>query len=220
MTTGPINPHDAVNRLFNQGAKQVASTFGAMSKKTEDQKKIEKQSSDISKEYQLFDNVNTSKELEDNAKNTGLVNQSLTNKELEKEEELVLEGEYSPYGKEKKTDNVSGSFTNEEVIEEGTRVSSNLGKTSVAEDERLFEELAKNVGANAKEIKEAAYSEVLYNLENNPKEMRELKVTNDTSYIETNILKDDKPATSEIKEGKLIMTNAKPIPVERANELF
>ncbi|MCX7870120.1 MAG: hypothetical protein N2485_00875 [bacterium] len=217
MTTGPINPNinDAVNKLFNQGAKNVASTFGAMSRKTQDQQQIEKQNYDISKEYQVFDHVQNSKELEENAKDSGLINQSLTNKELDTQEELALETEY-PFIPSKE-----GSTTLEESSEqEGiTSVSTGVSK-SISTDEELFEELAKNVGVSSKEVKEAAYSEVMHNLETNKKEMTELKVTNDTNYIETKILKEEKPATNEIKEGKLIVANVEPIPVDQANELF
>jgi len=215
MTTGPINPHDAVNRLFNQGAKNVASTFGAMSKKTEDKQKLEKQNYDINKEYQVFDQIQTNKELEKNAKDTGLINQSLTNKELEKEDELQNENELFVHSKEAEV--YKGDIKEEEKI---SSVSLETSKSVIDEENKIFEELARNVGVSAKEIKEAAYSEVIHNLETNKKEMSELKLTNDTNYLETNIIKEEKPATSEIKEGKLIIMKAEPIPADQANELF
>lgn len=218
MTGGSINPHDAVNRLFNQGAKNVASTFGAMSKKTQDQQKIEKQNYDINKEYQVFDQIQNTKELEENAKDTGLVNQSLTNKELEKEDELVLEGEY-PFLTSKEGLKVESESLSEDIeISSVSREAS--GKSTVVDDEKIFEELARNVGVNPKKIKEAAYSEVIHNLQTNKKEMSDLKLNNDTNYIETKIIKEQNPATNEIKEGKLIVANAEPIPVDKANELF
>ncbi len=222
MTTGPINPNinDAVNKLFNQGAKNVASTFGAMSRKTQDQQQIEKQNYDVNKEYQVFDQVQNSKELEKNAKDSGLISQSLTNKELDKEEELALEAEYPFITSEKEASSYKQTVSTEPLEEENlSSVSSGVSKT-VDKDEKLFEELAKNVGVSSKEIKEAAYSEVIHNLETNKKEMTELKITNDTNYLETKILKEEKPATNEIKEGKLIVANVEPIPVEQANELF
>jgi len=215
MTTGPINPHDAVNRLFNQGAKNVASTFGAMSKKTEDKQKLEKQNYDINKDYQVFDQIQTNKELEKNAKDTGLINQSLTNKELEKEDELQNENELFVHSKEAEV--YKGDIKEEEKI---SGVSLETSKSVIDEENKIFEELARNVGVSAKEIKEAAYSEVIHNLETNKKEMSELKLTNDTNYLETNIIKEEKPATSEIKEGKLIIMKAEPIPADQANELF
>jgi hypothetical protein len=215
MTTGPINPHDAVNRLFNQGAKNVASTFGAMSKKTDDKQKLEKQNYDINKEYQVFDQSQTTKELEENAKGTGLINQSLTNKELEKEDEL--QNDYELFVPSKEAGVYKGDIKEEEEI---SRVSLDTSKSVVDKEDKIFEELAKNVGVSAREIKEAAKSEVLHNLETNKKEMSEIKVTNDTNYLETNIIKEEKPATSEIKEEKLIIMKAEPIPVEQANELF
>jgi hypothetical protein len=215
MTTGPINPHDSVNRLFNQGAKNVASTFGAMSRKTEDQQKIEKQNYDINKEYQVFDQVQNNKELEENAKDTGLINQSLTNKELEKEDEL--QNDYELFVPSKEAGAYKGDIKEGEDI---SGVSLDTSKSVVDKEDKIFEELARNVGVSAREIKEAAKSEVIHNLETNKREMSELKVTNDTNYLETNIIKEEKPATSEIKEGKLIIMNAEPIPVEQANELF
>jgi len=215
MTTGPINPHDSVNRLFNQGAKNVASTFGAMSRKTEDQQKIEKQNYDINKEYQVFDQVQNNKELEENAKDTGLINQSLTNKELEKEDEL--QNDYELFVPSKEAGVYKGDIKEKEEI---SGVSLDTSKSVVDKEDKIFEELARNVGVSAREIKEAAKSEVIHNLETNKREMSEVKVTNDTNYLETNIIKEEKPATSEIKEGKLIIMNAEPIPVEQANELF
>jgi len=215
MTTGPINPHDAVNRLFNQGAKNVASTFGAMSRKTEDQQKIEKQNYDINKDYQVFDQRQTTKELEENAKDTGLINQSLTNKELEKEDEL--QSDYELFVPSKEAGVYKGYIKEEEDI---AGVSLDTSKSVVDKEDKIFEELARKVGVSAREIKEAAKSEVIHNLETNKREMSELKVTNDTNYLETNIVKEEKPATSEIKEGKLIIMKAEPIPVEQANELF
>jgi hypothetical protein len=215
MTTGPINPHDSVNRLFNQGAKNVASTFGAMSRKTEDQQKIEKQNYDINKEYQVFDQVQNNKELEENAQDTGLINQSLTNKELEKEDEL--QNDYELFVPSKEAGVYKGDIKEEEDI---SGVSLDTSKSVVDKEDKIFEELARNVGVSAREIKEAAKSEVIHNLETNKREMSELKVTNDTNYLETNIIKEEKPATSEIKEGKLIIMKAEPIPVEQANELF
>jgi len=215
MTTGPINPHDSVNRLFNQGAKNVASTFGAMSKKTDDKQKLEKQNYDINKEYQVFDQSQTTKELEENAKDTGLINQSLTNKELEKEDEL--QNDYELFVPSKEAGVYKGDIKEEEDI---SGVSLDTSKSVVDKEDKIFEELARNVGVSAREIKEAAKSEVLHNLETNKREMSELKVTNDTNYLETNIIKEEKPATSEIKEGKLIIMKAEPIPVEQANELF
>jgi hypothetical protein len=215
MTTGPINPHDSVNRLFNQGAKNVASTFGAMSRKTEDQQKVEKQNYDINKEYQVVDQRQTTKELEKNAKDTGLINQSLTNKELEKEDEL--QNDYELFVPSKEAGVYKGDIKEEEDI---SGVSLDTSKSVVDKEDKIFEELARNVGVSAREIKEAAKSEVLHNLETNKREMSELKVTNDTNYLETNIIKEEKPATSEIKEGKLIIMKAEPIPVEQANELF
>jgi hypothetical protein len=215
MTTGPINSHDAVNRLFNQGAKNVVSTFGAMSRKTEDQQKIEKQNYDINKEYQVFDQSQTTKELEENAKDTGLINQSLTNKELEKEDEL--QNDYELFVPSKEAGVYKGDIKEEEDI---SGVSLDTSKSVVDKEDKIFEELARNVGVSAREIKEAAKLEVIHNLETNKKEMSELKITNDTNYLETNIIKEEKPATSEIKEGKLIIMKAEPIPVEQANELF
>jgi hypothetical protein len=215
MTTGPINPHDSVNRLFNQGAKNVASTFGAMSKKTDDKQKLEKQNYDINKEYQVVDQSQTTKELEENAKDTGLINQSLTNKELEKEDEL--QNDYELFVPSKEAGVYKGDIKEEEEI---SGVSLDTSKSVVDKEDKIFEELARNVGVSAREIKEAAESEVIHNLETNKREMSELKVTNDTNYLETNIIKEEKPATSEIKEGKLIIMKAEPIPVEQANELF
>jgi hypothetical protein len=215
MTTGPINPHDSVNRLFNQGAKNVASTFGAMSKKTDDKQKLEKQNYDINKEYQVFDQSQTTKELEENAKDTGLINQSLTNKELEKEDEL--QNDYELFVPSKEAGVYKGDIKEEEDI---SGISLDTSKSVVDKEDKIFEELARNVGVSAREIKEAAKSEVLHNLETNKREMSEIKVTNDTNYLETNIIKEEKPATSEIKEGKLIIMKAEPIPVEQANELF
>jgi hypothetical protein len=215
MTTGPINPHDAVNRLFNQGAKNVASTFGAMSKKTDDKQKLEKQNYDINKEYQVVDQSQTTKELEENAKDTGLINQSLTNKELEKEDEL--QNDYELFVPSKEAGVYKGDIKEEEDI---SGVSLDTSKSVVDKEDKIFEELARNVGVSAREIKEAAKAEVIHNLETNKREMSELKVTNDTNYLETNIIKEEKPATSEIKEGKLIIMKAEPIPVEQANELF
>jgi hypothetical protein len=215
MTTGPINPHDAANRLFNQGAKNVASTFGAMSKKTDDKQKLEKQNYDINREYQVVDQSQTTKELEENAKDTGLINQSLTNKELEKEDEL--QNDYELFVPSKEAGVYKGDIKEEEEI---SGVSLDTSKSVVDKEDKIFEELARNVGVSAREIKEAAESEVIHNLETNKREMSELKVTNDTNYLETNIIKEEKPATSEIKEGKLIIMKAEPIPVEQANELF
>jgi hypothetical protein len=215
MTTGPVNPHDAVNRLFNQGAKNVASTFGAMSKKNDHKQKLEKQNYDINKEYQVVDQSQTTKELEKNAKDTGLINQSLTNKELEKEDEL--QNDYGLFVPSKEAGVYKGDIKEEEDI---SGVSLDDSKSVVDKEDKIFEELARNVGVSAREIKEAAKSEVLHNLETNKKEMSEVKVTNDTNYLETNIIKEEKPATSEIKEGKLIIMKAEPIPVEQANELF
>jgi hypothetical protein len=215
MTTGPINPHDAVNRLFNQGAKNVASTFGAMSKKTDDKQKLEKQNYDINKEYQVVDQSQTTKELEENAKDTGLINQSLTNKELEKEDEL--QNDYELFVPSQEAGVYKGDIKEEEDI---SGVSLDTSKSVVDKEDKIFEELARNIGVSAREIKEAAKSEVIHNLETNKREMSELKVTNDTNYLETNIIKEEKPATSEIKEGKLIIMKAEPIPVEQANELF
>jgi len=215
MTTGPINPHDAVNRLFNQGAKNVASTFGAMSKKTDDKQKLEKQNYDINKEYQVVDQSQTTKELEKNAKDTGLINQSLTNKELEKEDEL--QNDYELFVPSKEAGVYKGDIKEEEDI---SGVSLDDSKSVVDKEDKIFEELARNIGVSAREIKEAAKSEVIHNLETNKKEMSEVKVTNDTNYLETNIIKEEKPATTEIKEGKLIIMKAEPIPVEQANELF
>jgi hypothetical protein len=215
MTTGPINPHDAVNRLFNQGAKKVASTFGAMSKKTDDKQKLEKQNYDINKEYQVVDQRQTTKELEKNAKDTGLINQSLTNKELEKEDEL--QNDYELFVPSKEVGVYKGDIKEEEEI---SGVSLDTSRSVVDKEDKIFEELARNVGVSAREIKEAAKSEVIHNLETNRKEMSEIKVTNDTNYLETNIIKEEKPATSEIKEGKLIIMKPEPIPVEQANELF
>jgi hypothetical protein len=215
MTTGPINPHDAANRLFNQGAKNVASTFGAMSKKTDDKQKLEKQNYDINREYQVVDQSQTTKELEENAKDTGLINQSLTNKELEKEDEL--QNDYELFVPSKEAGVYKGDIKEEEEI---SGVSLDTSKSVVDKEDKIFEELARNVGVSAREIKEAAKSEVIHNLETNKKEMSEVKVTNDTNYLETNIIKEEKPATSEIKEGKLIIMKAEPIPVEEANELF
>jgi hypothetical protein len=218
MNNNSINPHDAVNRLFNQGAKNVASTFGAMSKKTEDQQKIEKQNYDINKEYQIFDKIQNTKELEENAKDTGLVNQSLTNKELEKEDELTLEGEYPFLASKEGLKLDAESFDEDNSI---SGVSNQVStKSTVADDEKIFEELARNVGVSSKEIKEAAYSEVMHNLQTNKNEMTELKLNNDTNYIETKIIKEQNPATNEIKEEKLIVANVEPIPVDKANELF
>jgi hypothetical protein len=215
MTTGPINPHDAVNRLFNQGAKNVASTFGAISKKTDDKQKLEKQNYDINKEYQVVDQSQTTKELEKNAKDTGLINQSLTNKELEKEDEL--QNDYELFVPSKEAGVYKGDIKEEEEI---SGVSLDTSKSVVDKEDKIFEELARNVGVSAREIKEAAKAEVIHNLETNRKEMSEIKVANDTNYLETNIIKEEKPATSEIKEGKLIIMKAEPIPVEQANELF
>jgi len=215
MTTGPINPHDAVNRLFNQGAKNVASTFGAMSKKDDDKQKLEKQNYDINKEYQVVDQSQTTKELEKNAKDTGLINQSLTNKELQKEDEL--QNDYELFVPSKEAGVYKGDIKEEEDI---SGVSLDDSKSVVDKEDKIFEELARNIGVSAREIKEAAKSEVIHNLETNKKEMSEVKVTNDTNYLETNIIKEEKPATTEIKEGKLIIMKAEPIPVEQANELF
>ena len=215
MTTGPINPHDAVNRLFNQGAKNVASTFGAMSKKDDDKQKLEKQNYYINKEYQVVDQSQTTKELEKNAKDTGLINQSLTNKELEKEDEL--QNDYELFVPSKEAGVYKGDIKEEEDI---SGVSLDDSKSVVDKEDEIFEELARNIGVSAREIKEAAKSEVIHNLETNKKEMSEVKVTNDTNYLETNIIKEEKPATTEIKEGKLIIMKAEPIPVEQANELF
>jgi len=215
MTTGPINPHDAVNRLFNQGAKNVASTFGAMSKKNDDKQKLEKQNYDINKEYQVVDQSQTTKELEKNAKDTGLINQSLTNKELEKEDEL--QNDYELFVPSKEAGVYKGDIKEEEDI---SGVSLDDSKSVVDKEDKIFEELARNIGVSAREIKEAAKAEVIHNLETNRKEMSEIKVANDTNYLETNIIKEEKPATTEIKEGKLIIMKAEPIPVEQANELF
>jgi hypothetical protein len=184
-------------------------------KKHDDKQKLEKQNYDINKEYQVVDQSQTTKELEKNAKDTGLINQSLTNKELEKEDEL--QNDYELFVPSKEAGVYKGDIKEEEDI---SGVSLDDSKSVVDKEDKIFEELARNIGVSAREIKEAAKSEVIHNLETNKREMSEVKVTNDTNYLETNIIKEEKPATSEIKEGKLIIMKAEPIPVEQANELF
>ncbi|MCS6955080.1 MAG: hypothetical protein NZM44_01835 [Candidatus Calescibacterium sp.] len=212
-----INPNDMVNRLTQQGAKQVASTFGAMSRKTEDQQKLEKQSYDTNRQYQILDKHSQTKELEQNAKHSGLISQNLTNKELEEdsvmfdEEFLIEEG-----AKEQ------GLLTNRQDVsfEEKEEVGIQTLSSTADKEKRIFNELANRVGVSAEEIELAAKQEVENQLETNRTEMSQLKFPTETSYIETEIYQDTKPAGTEIKENKLIVLDNNPIDIEVAEKEF
>ncbi|MCS7243343.1 MAG: hypothetical protein RMJ36_01220 [Candidatus Calescibacterium sp.] len=212
-----INPNDMVNRLTQQGAKQTASTFGAMSKKTDDKQKLEKQSYDINKQYQILDKHSQTKELEQNAKHSGLISQSLTNKELEEEsvmfdEEFLIEEGAKEQGLLTTKQDVS--------LEENEEIGIQTLSSTADKEKRIFNELASKVGVSAEEIELAARQEVENQLATNKNEMNQLKFPTETSYIETEIYQDTKPAGTEIKEGKLIILDNNPIDIEIAEKEF
>lgn len=212
-----INPNDMVNRLTQQGAKQTASTFGAMSKKTDDKQKLEKQSYDINKQYQILDKHSQTKELEQNAKHSGLISQSLTNKELEEEsvmfdEEFLIEEGAKEQGLLTTKQDVS--------LEENEEIGIQTLSSTADKEKRIFNELASKVGVSAEEIELAARQEVENQLATNKNEMNQLKFPTETSYIETEIYQDTKPAGTEIKEGKLIILDNSPIDIEIAEKEF
>lgn len=213
-----MNPNDLVNRLVEKGAKNVASTYGAMSKKTTDQQKVEKQAYDTNLQYQILDKHNQTKELEQNAKNTGLINQSLTNKELDEDavmidEELLIEEGAKEAGLLEQHENVT--VQEEEGVEEV-----GFETKTVDREKRIFSELAKKVGATPEEIEFAAKQEVENQLATNKAEMSQLKFPTETSFIETEIYQDSKPASSEIKEGKLIIMDNNPLDIETAEKEY
>ncbi|MFN4219703.1 MAG: hypothetical protein ACK4GJ_02130 [bacterium] len=214
-----VNPNDLVNKLFQQGAKQVASTFGAMSNKTQDQQKLEKQNYDINQQYKILDKHNQSQELQKNAQHSGLVSQSLTNKELEQDEvlfdeQLLIEEGAREQGLLKGSSEV-------EVEESDYDVSlSSVTSSRTEADKRIFKELASRVGVSPEEIELSARQEVESQLSTNKTEMTQLKFPNETSYMETNIYQDSKPATSTIKEEKLIVVDNNPLDIELAEKEF
>lgn len=214
-----VNPNDLVNKLFQQGAKQVASTFGAMSNKTQDQQKLEKQNYDINQQYKILDKHNQSQELQKNAQHSGLVSQSLTNKELEQDEvlfdeQLLIEEGAREQGLLKGSSEV-------EVEESDYDVSlSSVTSSRTEADKRIFKELASRVGVSPEEIELSARQEAEIQLSTNKTEMTQLKFPNETSYMETNIYQDSKPATSTIKEEKLIVVDNNPLDIELAEKEF
>lgn len=212
-----INPNDMVNRLINQGAKQVASTFGAMSQKNKDQQKIEKQSYDIEKQYQILDRHNQTRELEQNAKHSGLVSQSLTNKELEEDqvlfdEQLLIEEGIKQQGLLNIEQDVS--------VESEEEVSLQTISSTSDKEKRIFNELARRVGVSPEEIEAVSRQEVENQLATNKTEMNQLKFPSETSYIEKEIYQEKQPASSEIKDNKLIVIDNNPIDIEIAEKEF
>lgn len=212
-----INPNDMVNRLINQGAKQVASTFGAMSQKNKDQQKIEKQSYDIEKQYQILDRHNQTRELEQNAKHSGLVSQSLTNKELEEDqvlfdEQLLIEEGIKQQGLLNIEQDVS--------VESEEEVSLQTISSTSDKEKRIFNELARKVGVSPEQIEAVSRQEVENQLATNKTEMNQLKFPSETSYIEKEIYQEKQPASSEIKDNKLIVIDNNPIDIEIAEKEF
>lgn len=215
-----VNPNDLVNKLFQQGAKQVASTFGSMSNKTQDQQKVEKQNYDPNQQFKILDKHNQAKELQKNAQDAGLVSQSLTNKELEEDEALFDEQFLIEEGA-KEQGLLAGSSQVE--IEEESDYDISLGSTKLSDgegDKKIFKELASKIGVSPEEIELSARQEVENQLVTNKTEMTQLKFPNETSYMETNIYQDSKPATSIIKEEKLIVINNEPLDIEFAEKEF
>ncbi len=216
-----INPNDLVNRLTQQGAKQVASTFGAMSHKTTDQQKIEKQNYDTNQQYKILDKHNQTKELQKNAQDSGLISQSLTNKELDEDavlidEQYLIEQGAKEQGLLKKNDN-----STLELNEDYQEIDINSGFSSTVDKEKkIFHELASKVGASAEEIEMAARQEVENQLSTNRAEMNQIKFPPETSHIETEIYQDSNPATSVIKENKLIILDNNPLDLELAEKEF
>jgi len=222
MSINPnINPNDLVNRLTQKGAKQVASTFGAMYQKTTEKQKAEKEAQDITKQYQIVDQHSQTKELDKNAKHAGLISQSLTDKEIGEEEdavmldeELLLEEGAKEQGLLTKQENV---VTEEEqvAIEEAE-----YSQSAVREKRSIFTEIASKVGTTPEEIEKAALEEVETQLKTNKAEMTQLKFPSETAAMETEIYYDSKPATLEIKEEKLIIMDNSPLDPEIAEKEF
>lgn len=214
-----VNPNDLVNRLFQQGAKQVASTYGAMANKTQEQQKQEKQSYDISQQYRIFDKHSQSQELQKNAQHSGLISQSLTNKEIDEDavlfdEELLLEEGAKEQG-------LLTPHENPIEIDEKTGIENIESFSSIKDREKgILQELAIRTGVSPKEIEIAARQEVETQLATNKTEMTQLKFPQETSYIETEIYQDSKPATNTIKEEKLIIVDNNPIDIEIAEREF
>lgn len=213
-----INPNDLVNRLTQQGAKHVASTFGAMQQKTQDQQKIEKQS-----EHNLLDKImdkhNQAKELEKNAKNTGIISQSLTNKELNEDdnaimldEEYLIEEGAKQQGLLKQHEQLS--------VDSGEQIELNFVSEAPDKEKKIFSDLASKVGTTPEQIELAARQEVENQLNTNKSEMNQIKLPSETSFIETEIYQDQKPASEYIKESKFIVTDANPLDIEIAEKEF
>jgi len=227
MSINPnINPNDLVNRLTQKGAKQVASTFGAMSQKTSDQQKVEKQSYDINKQYEIIDKNQQAKELEKNSKDAGLVSQSLTNKELDEDavmfdEQLLIEEGAREQGLLTKQENVVEDESELEINQVNSSLTAKASLTSVKDkSSNLFAQIASKVGATPEQIETAAKEEVENQLNTNKSEMTQLKFPSETAFIETEIYKESNPATSEIKENKLILMDNSPLDVEIAEKEF
>ncbi|MFN3478409.1 MAG: hypothetical protein ACK4ZM_03475 [bacterium] len=214
-----VNPNDLVNKLFQQGAKQVASTFGAMSNKTQDQQKVEKQNYDPNQQFKILDKHNQSQELQKNAQHSGLVSQSLTNKELEQDEVLFDEQLLIEEGANEQGLLRGSSEVKAEESDYDVSLSSTTSSRTEA-DKRIFKELASKVGVSPEEIELSARQEAESQLSTNKTEMTQLKFPSETSYMETNIYQDSKPATSTIKEEKLIIVDNNPLDIELAEKEF
>ncbi|MFN3995693.1 MAG: hypothetical protein ACK4GR_04085, partial [bacterium] len=169
-----VNPNDLVNKLFQQGAKQVASTFGAMSNKTQDQQKLEKQNYDINQQYKILDKHSQSQELQKNAQHSGLVSQSLTNKELEQDEVLFDEQLLIEEGAKEQGLLKGSSEVEAEESDYDVSLSSATSSRTEA-DKRIFKELASKVGVSPEEIELSARQEVESQLSTNKTEMTQLK---------------------------------------------
>ncbi|MCS7165041.1 MAG: hypothetical protein RMJ51_02005 [Candidatus Calescibacterium sp.] len=205
-----INPNDMVNRLINQGKQKVASTFGAMYQKNQEKQKIEKQSYD---QYQILDKHSQAKEAEQNAKHSGLISQSLTNKELE--EDQVLFDEQVLIEEGIKQQGLLHTYQDDPIeVEEGQTFT--VSSTS----DRIFDELAKKLGVSPKEIEKIARQEVENQLATNKNEMSQLKFPPETSLIEKEIYQEKQPASAEIKENKLIVIDNNPLDIEIAEKEF
>ncbi|MEN3015175.1 MAG: hypothetical protein ABDH21_03845 [bacterium] len=216
-----INPNDLVKRLSQQGAKQAASTYGAMYQKTTDQQKVEKQSYDVNQQYQILDKHNQAKELEKNAKDASLVSQSLTNKELDEDavmidQDYLLEEGIKGQGLLARHDAAVEDMDTYSATISGTTTDS----ATVTKDNKIFHELASKLGVSAEKIETAARQEVQNQLETNKAEMTQIKFPHETSQMELQIYQDSKPASAEIKENRLIVLDNNPLDIDIAEKEF